>query len=343
MKKIKKVMAAMTITGIMAAMPVSANAASITPVTTFDVSKQFESLVNKMNDSLLPKEDTDTVSTGTSDTDSANDNIMADSAPMTVREIINHNKDAADNEGTSEYTDEDYLSDSIIPEDTDTYDDESTEDVETTDVSTDFETSTWFGSFDGIPVTLYLASDGTYTLDISSDMYSQTYEGTYTKTEEAIVLQTSTQPLELAYSADGEIISRFLNGSEYRLVKSHSDEAEDTVSVTDFTGTWRAVSFTEHGETANIEDSISISAMYMTAHDSVVDITVKNADGSTTEVSNIPMKANGENIMFDITSSIGGENVSAVVTEAADYGITVDYTLDDGSVVSVAMEYCAMD
>ena len=57
MKKIKKVMAAMTITGIMAAMPVSANAASITPVTTFDVSKQFESLINKMNDSLLPKED----------------------------------------------------------------------------------------------------------------------------------------------------------------------------------------------------------------------------------------------------------------------------------------------
>lgn len=237
MKKIKKVMAAMTITGIMAAMPVSANAASITPVTTFDVSKQFESLINKMNDSLLPKEDTDTVSTGTSDTDSTNDNIMADSAPMTVREIINHNKDAADNEGTSEYTDEDYLSDSIIPEDTDTYDDEITEDVETTDASTDFETSTWFGSFDGIPVTLYLASDGTYTLDISSDMYSQTYEGTYTKTEEAIVLQTSTQPLELAYSADGEIISRFLNGTEYRLVKSHSDEAADTVSVTDFTGT----------------------------------------------------------------------------------------------------------
>lgn len=343
MKKIKKAMAAITITGIMAAMPVSANAASITPVTTFDVSKQFESLVNKMNDSLLPKEDTDTVSTGTSDTDSANDNIMADSAPMTVREIINHNKDAADNEGTSGYTDEDYLSDSIIPEDTDTYDDESTEDVETTDASTDFETSTWFGSFDGIPVTLYLASDGTYTLDISSDMYSQTYEGTYTKTEEAIVLQTSTQPLELAYSADGEIISRFLNGSEYRLVKSHSDEAADTVSVTDFTGTWRAVSFIEHGETANIEDSTSISAMYMTVHDSVVDITVKNADGSTTEVSNIPMKANGENIMFDITSSIGGENVSAVVTEAADYGIIVNYTLDDGSVVSVAMEYCAMD
>lgn len=341
MKKNSKIMAAMTIAGIMAAMPVSANAASVTTVTTLDVSKQFESLVNKMSNSLLPKEDTDTVSTGTSDTD--NDNILADSAPMTVREIIDHNEDSTDNEDSSEYVDEDYLSDSIIPEDTDSYDAGASENAETIDASTDYETSTWFGSFDGIPVTLYLASDGTYTLDISGNMYSQAYEGTYTKTEEAIVLQTSTQPLELAYSADGEIISRFLNGSEYRLVKSHSDEAANAVSVDDFTGTWRAVSVTEHGETADIDDSASISGIYMTAHDSVADITVKNTDGSTTEVSNIPLKADGENIMFNVASPMYGENISAVITEAADYGITVDYTSTDGSVVSVAMEYCAMD
>lgn len=325
--KTKKIVAVL-VAGMMtmtAAMPVSA--ASINPL---------EQLMNQMTNQLLPNPNA-----VTSDGETENAAESSEAENLTI-----------DEENSLTQYDSILAPDIVLrdwtQEEADTEQDETDSKEESTDyeAGTEYaaeksENSTWYGTFAGTPTTLQLSTNGSYSLTLNGDLYTQSYSGRYEITTDGVSLETSSTPLTMTYSGDGEILSAFVDGNEYRLVKSHSDEAPvETVDPQDLFGAWKATSISEHGEETSLDSVSNLDELYLQAYNEYADLYIKMADGSTTEISNLQLKAVDGKICFDINEPMIG-NITCTIQQKNDSSdIVMEASFGDRT-VNFNMEYCA--
>lgn len=330
-----KILAIMLATGMMTGMvsaPAAVSAADVSPL---------EQLVNEMNNQILPnpnEETTETTETddGSSvlaDAGSANDEIdpsfsQYDSilAPSSIINEWIQQQNAANTEETTE------------PAETTPAEDEYLAGEE---FGTRQDTpSVWYGSFAGTPVTVSLSGDGVYTITMTGDMYTRSYSGNYELATDGVSFATTSEPLTMTYSEGGEILAAFRDGEEYRLVKSHSDEApEEAIDPQEFFGAWKTTSISEHGEEVSFDSVSDIEELYVQAYNGYATLHIKMTDGTVIEFSELQLKVVDGKLCFSISEPLIGNITCVISPNADDAGIMMEVSFDD-RVVDLDMEYC---
>lgn len=325
-KKIVAVLVAgmMTMTAAMtAAMPVSA--ASINPL---------EQLMNQMTNQLLPNPNA-----VTSDGETANaaeNNEVESQTSGEENSLTPYDSILAPDIVLRDWTQEEA---DVEQDETDSKEESTDYEAGTEYAAEKSENNTWYGTFAGTPTTLQLSTNGSYSLTLNGDLYTQSYSGRYEKTTDGVSLETSSTPLTMTYSGDGEILSAFVEGNEYRLVKSHSDEAPvETVDPQDLFGAWKATSVSEHGEETSLDSVNNLDELYLQARNGYADLYIKMADSSTTEISNLQLKAVDGKICFDINEPMIG-NVTCTIQQKNDSSDVIMEASFGDRTVSLTMEY----
>lgn len=321
------VLTAGVMTGMMAA-PAAVNAADASPL---------EQLVNEMNNQILPNPneeptETDDGSSALADAGSANDEIdpsfsQYDSilAPSSIinewLQQNNANTEEATEPAETTPTEDEYLAGEEFGTRQDT-------------------PSVWYGNFAGTPVTVSLSGDGVYTITMTGDMYTRSYSGSYVLTTNGVSFATTSEPLTMTYSEGGEILAAFRDGEEYRLVKSHSDEApEEAIDPQEFFGAWKTTSISEHGEEVSFYAVSDIEELYVQAYNGYATLHIKMADGTVIEFSELQLKVVDGKLCFSISEPLIGNITCVINPNADDAGIMMEISFDD-RVVDLDMEYC---
>ena len=329
--KILAIMLAGMMTGMMAA-PAVVSAADVNPL---------EQLVNEMSDQILPTPDAETAeatetddgSSVLADAGSANNEIdpslsQYDSilAPSSIVNEWMQQQDTANTEET------------IEPAETTQAEDEY---VAGEEFGTRQDTpSVWYGSFAGTPVTVSLSGDGVYTITMTGDMYTRSYSGNYELTTDGVSFAATSEPLNMTYSEGGEILAAFRDGEEYRLVKSHSDEApEEAIDPQEFFGAWKTTSISEHGEEVSFDSVSDIEELYVQIYNGYATLHIKMADGTVIEFSELQLKVVDGKLCFSISDPLIGNITCVISPNADDAGIMMEVSFDD-RVVDLDMEYC---
>lgn len=320
------VLTAGVMTGMMAA-PAVVSAADVNPL---------EQLVNEMSNQLLPNPNAETAEANnesSADAGSANneidpslsqyDSILAPSS------IVNEWMQQQDTVNTEE---------TIEPAETTQAEDEY---VAGEEFGTRQDTpSVWYGSFAGTPVTVSISGDGTYTITMTGDMYTRSYSGNYVLTTDGVSFATTSEPLNMTYSESGEILAAFRDGEEYRLVKSHSDEApEEAIDPQEFFGAWKTTSISEHAEEVSFDTVSDIEELYVQAYNGYATLHIKMADGTVIEFSELQLKVVDGKLCFSISEPLIGNITCVINPNADDAGIMMEVSFDD-RVVDLDMEYC---
>ena len=330
-----KILAIMLTTGMMTGMmaaPAAVSAADVNPL---------EQLVNEMSNQILPNPDAETAETTETDDGSsvladagnANDEIdpsfsQYDSilAPSSIINEWIQQQNAANTEETTE------------PAETTPAEDEYLAGEE---FGTRQDTpSVWYGSFAGTPVTVSLSGDGVYTITMTGDMYTRSYSGNYELATDGVSFATTSEPLTMTYSEGGEILAAFRDGEEYRLVKSHSDEApEEAIDPQEFFGAWKTTSISEHGEEVSFDSVSDIEELYVQAYNGYATLHIKMTDGTVIEFSELQLKVVDGKLCFSISEPLIGNITCVINPNADDAGIMMKVSFDD-RVVDLDMEYC---
>lgn len=330
-----KILAIMLATGMMTGMvsaPAAVSAADVSPL---------EQLVNEMNNQILPNPNEETTETTETDDGSsvladagnANDEIdpsfsQYDSilAPSSIINEWIQQQNAANTEETTE------------PAGTTPAEDEYLAGEE---FGTRQDTpSVWYGSFAGTPVTVSLSGDGVYTITMTGDMYTRSYSGNYELATDGVSFATTSEPLTMTYSEGGEILAAFRDGEEYRLVKSHSDEApEEAIDPQEFFGAWKTTSISEHGEEVSFDTVSDIEELYVQAYNGYATLHIKMADGTVIEFSELQLKVVDGKLCFSISEPLIGNITCVINPNADDAGIMMEVSFDD-RVIDLDMEYC---
>ena len=330
-----KILAIMLTTGMMTGMmaaPAAVSAADVNPL---------EQLVNEMSNQILPNPDAETAETTETDDGSsvladagnANDEIdpsfsQYDSilAPSSIINEWIQQQNAANTEETTE------------PAETTPAEDEYLAGEE---FGTRQDTpSVWYGSFAGTPVTVSLSGDGVYTITMTGDMYTRSYSGNYELATDGVSFATTSEPLTMTYSEGGEILAAFRDGEEYRLVKSHSDEApEEAIDPQEFFGPWKTTSISEHGEEVSFDSVSDIEELYVQAYNGYATLHIKMTDGTVIEFSELQLKVVDGKLCFSISEPLIGNITCVISPNADDAGIMMEVSFDD-RVVDLDMEYC---
>lgn len=323
------VLTAGMMTGMMAT-PAAVSAADVNPL---------EQLVNEMSDQILPNPGAETAETNNdssvlADAGSENDNIdpgfsQYDSilAPSSIINEWMQQQNTANTEEAEEPTETTPAEDEYL-------------------AGEEFGTrqdapSVWYGSFAGTPVTVSLSGDGVYTITMTGDMYTRSYSGNYVQTTDGVSFATTSEPLNMTYSESGEILAAFRDGEEYRLVKSHSDEApeEEAIDPQEFFGAWKTTSISEHGEEVSFDSVSDIEELYVQAYNGYATLHIKMSDGTVIEFSELQLKVVDGKLCFSISEPLVGNITCVINPNADDAGIMMEVSFDD-RVVDLDMEYC---
>ena len=327
-----KILAIVLTAGMMTGMmtsPAAVSAADASPL---------EQLVNEMSNQILPNPNEETAETGDgssvlTDAGNANDEIdpsfsQYDSI-LAPGSIINEWIQQQNAENAEE---------TAAPAETTPAEDEylAGEELETKQDTP----SVWYGSFAGTPVTVSLSGDGVYTITMTGDMYTRSYSGNYVLTTDGVSFATTSEPLNMTYSEGGEILAAFRDGEEYRLVKSHSDEApEEAIDPQEFFGAWKTAYVSEHGEKIAFDTITDIEEMYIQAYNGYVTLHIKMADGTVIEFSELQLKVVDGKLCFSISEPLVGNITCVINPNADDAGIMMEVSFDN-RVVDLDMEYC---
>lgn len=329
--KILAIMLAGMMTGMMAA-PAAVSAADVNPL---------EQLVNEMSDQILPNPDADTAEATETDDGSS---VLADAGS------VNDEIDPSFSQYDSILAPSSIVNEWIQQQNT-ANTEETVEPAETTPAEDEYlageefeakqdTQSVWYGSFAGTPVTVTLSGDGTYTITMTGDMYTRSYSGNYVLTTDGISFATTSEPLNMTYSESGEILAAFRDGEEYRLVKSHSDEApEEAIDPQEFFGAWKTTSISEYGEKVSFDTVSDIEEMYIQAYNGYATLHIKMADGTVIEFSELQLKVVDGKLCFSISEPLIGNITCVISPNADDAGIMMEVSFDD-RVVDLDMEYC---
>lgn len=330
-----KILAIMLATGMMTGMvsaPAAVSAADVSPL---------EQLVNEMNNQILPNPNEETTETTETDDGSS---VLADAGSA------NDEIDPSFSQYDSILAPSSIINEWIQQQNT-ANTEEAVEPAETTPAEDEYlageefeakqdTQSVWYGSFAGTPVTVTLSDDGVYTITMTGDMYTRSYSGNYALTTNGVSFATTSEPLIMTYSEGGEILAAFRDGEEYRLVKSHSDEApEEAIDPQEFFGAWKTTSISEHGEEVSFDAVSDIEELYVQAYNGYATLHIKMADGTVIEFSELQLKVVDGKLCFNISEPLVGNVTCVINPNADDAGIMMKVSFDD-RVVDLDMEYC---